>query len=45
MPCHAGFVPNGVIPTVLLPFNEDLSSDETSYCAHSCDAPELRHEI
>ena len=34
MPRHAGFVPHGVIPAVLLPFNEDFSIDEASYRAH-----------
>src|SRR5205809_5095407 len=28
------YVPSGVIPAVLLPFNEDLSIDERSYRAH-----------
>src|SRR3954464_14720641 len=28
------YVPSGVIPAVLLPFNEDLSIDEGSYRAH-----------
>ncbi len=31
---HAGYVPNGVIPAVLLPFFEDLSIDEASFRAH-----------
>ena len=34
MPSHAGFVPHGVIPAVLLPFNDDFSIDEASYRAH-----------
>lgn len=34
MPRHASFVPHGVIPAVLLPFNDDLSIDETSFRAH-----------
>ncbi|MEI6301045.1 MAG: dihydrodipicolinate synthase family protein [Betaproteobacteria bacterium] len=34
MPRHTGFVPHGVIPAVLLPFNDDLSIDEGSYRAH-----------
>jgi len=29
-----GWIPHGVIPAVLLPFNEDLSIDEVSYRAH-----------
>src|ERR1041384_6655114 len=28
------YVPSGVIPAVLLPFNDDLSIDEASYRAH-----------
>src|SRR5436190_16115151 len=28
------YLPGGVIPAVLLPFHEDLSIDEASYCAH-----------
>ena len=31
---HRDYVPRGVIPAVLLPFNEDLSIDEASYRAH-----------
>src|SRR5207344_753101 len=31
---HRSFVPQGVIPAVLLPFREDLSIDEPSYRAH-----------
>jgi len=31
---HRDYVPHGVIPAVLLPFNEDLSIDEASYRAH-----------
>ena len=34
MPRHAAFVPHGVIPAVLLPFNDDFSIDEASYRAH-----------
>ena len=34
MPRHAGFVPHGVIPAVLLPFHEDFSIDEESFRAH-----------
>ena len=34
MPRHREYVPHGVIPAVLLPFNEDLSIDEASYRAH-----------
>ena len=31
MPRHAHYVPHGVIPAVLLPFNDDLSIDEKSF--------------
>ena len=34
MPRHARYVPHGVIPAVLLPFNDDLSIDEKSFRAH-----------
>jgi 4-hydroxy-tetrahydrodipicolinate synthase len=34
MPRHSAFVPSGVIPAVLLPFEDDLSIDEKSFRAH-----------
>ena len=34
MPRHRSFIPNGVIPAVLLPFHDDLSIDESAYRAH-----------
>jgi 4-hydroxy-tetrahydrodipicolinate synthase len=34
MPRHAHYVPNGVIPAVLLPFAEDLAIDEKSFRKH-----------
>ncbi len=34
MPRDMNWVPQGVIPAVLLPFNEDLSIDEASFRAH-----------
>ena len=34
MPRVTGFLPNGVIPAVLLPFHEDFSIDEASYRLH-----------
>jgi 4-hydroxy-tetrahydrodipicolinate synthase len=34
MPRHATFIPNGVIPAILLPFHDDLSIDENSFRAH-----------
>jgi hypothetical protein len=32
MPRHANYVPKGVIPAVLLPFENDLSIDEAFNC-------------
>jgi 4-hydroxy-tetrahydrodipicolinate synthase len=37
MPRHAHYVPNGVIPAVLLPFADDLSIDENSFRKHLAD--------
>jgi 4-hydroxy-tetrahydrodipicolinate synthase len=37
MPRHPSYLPHGVIPAVLLPFNDDLSIDEASFRTH------LRH--
>src|ERR1700737_3533191 len=34
MPRHANYLPNGVIPAILLPFNDDLSIDERAFRAH-----------
>ena len=34
MPRHPHYVPHGVIPAVLLPFNEDLSIDERNFRKH-----------
>jgi 4-hydroxy-tetrahydrodipicolinate synthase len=34
MPRHPQYVPHGVIPAVLLPFNDDLSIDEKGFRAH-----------
>ena len=34
MPRHTSYIPNGVIPAVLLPFFDDLSIDEASYRSH-----------
>jgi 4-hydroxy-tetrahydrodipicolinate synthase len=34
MPRHAGYIPHGVIPAVLLPFENDLSIDEQSFRKH-----------
>jgi len=34
MPRHVNYVPKGVIPAVLLPFENDLSIDEASFRKH-----------
>jgi len=34
MPRHAHYLPRGVIPAVLLPFNDDLAIDEKGYRKH-----------
>ena len=34
MPRHKSYLPHGVIPAALLPFNEDLSIDEASFRSH-----------
>src|SRR6266436_4130469 len=34
MPRHPRYLPHGVIPAVLLPFNDDFSIDEKSFRAH-----------
>ncbi len=34
MPRHARYLPHGVIPAVLLPFNDDLSVDEKGFRSH-----------
>jgi len=38
MPRHQGYTPHGVIPALLLPFQDDLSIDERAYRAHLRDA-------
>ncbi len=39
---HPDFVPQGVIPAVLLPFHEDLSIDEASFRAHLRDVADVQ---
>jgi 4-hydroxy-tetrahydrodipicolinate synthase len=39
---HPDFVPQGVIPAVLLPFHEDLSIDEPSFRAHLRDVADVQ---
>jgi 4-hydroxy-tetrahydrodipicolinate synthase len=34
MPRHANYLPNGVIPAILLPFNDDLTIDERAFRGH-----------
>ncbi len=45
MPRHAHYVPNGVIPAVLLPFFDDLSIDEKSFRAHLSDVAARRRAL
>jgi 4-hydroxy-tetrahydrodipicolinate synthase len=42
MPRHAHYLPHGVIPAVLLPFNDDLSIDEKSFRSHLRDVAATR---
>jgi 4-hydroxy-tetrahydrodipicolinate synthase len=42
MPRHDPYVPHGVIPAVLLPFNDDLSIDEKSFRAHLRDVAAVK---
>jgi 4-hydroxy-tetrahydrodipicolinate synthase len=37
MPRHPNYIPHGVIPAVLLPFDNDLAIDEQSFRMHLCD--------
>src|SRR5204863_8371157 len=39
---HPDFVPQGVIPAVLLPFHEDLSIDEASFRSHLRDVADVQ---
>ncbi len=41
MPRHATYVPHGVIPAVLLPFENDLSIDEAGFRKHLRDVAEV----
>src|SRR5262245_24043107 len=42
MPRHASYVPPGLIPAVLLPFNDDLSIDERGFRAHLRDVAAVK---
>jgi 4-hydroxy-tetrahydrodipicolinate synthase len=37
MPRHGSYLPHGVIPAVLLPFDADLAIDEANFRKHLCD--------
>jgi 4-hydroxy-tetrahydrodipicolinate synthase len=37
MPRHSNYIPHGVIPAVLLPFDNDLAIDEQSFRKHLSD--------
>jgi 4-hydroxy-tetrahydrodipicolinate synthase len=42
MPRHAHYIPHGVIPAVLLPFNDDLSIDEKGFRSHLRDVAAVK---
>jgi 4-hydroxy-tetrahydrodipicolinate synthase len=42
MPRHANYVPHGVIPAVLLPFDDDLAIDEKGFRAHLADVAAVK---
>src|SRR5229473_3043958 len=42
MPRHPRYLPHGVIPAVLLPFNDDFSIDEKSFRAHLRDVAAVK---
>src|SRR5438093_119428 len=42
MPRHTHYIPHGVIPAVLLPFNDDLSIDEKSFRSHLRDVAAVK---
>jgi len=42
MPRHARYLPHGVIPAVLLPFNDDLSIDEKGFRGHLRDVAAIK---
>ena len=42
MPRHADYIPHGVIPAVLLPFNDDFSIDEKSFRVHLRDVAAVK---
>ena len=42
MPRHPTYIPHGVIPAVLLPFDNDLAIDEASFRKHLRDVASVR---
>src|SRR5258708_14083628 len=42
MPRHPHYIPHGVIPAVLLPFNDDLAIDEKSFRSHLRDVAAIK---
>ena len=42
MPRHVHYIPHGVIPAVLLPFNDDLSIDEKGFRSHLRDVAAVK---
>jgi 4-hydroxy-tetrahydrodipicolinate synthase len=42
MPRHTSYIPNGVIPAVLLPFHDDLSIDEKNFRRHLRDVAAVK---
>src|SRR3979490_1439714 len=42
MPRHAHYIPHGVIPAVLLPFNDDFSIDEKGFRSHLRDVAAVK---
>ena len=42
MPRHPHYIPHGVIPAVLLPFNDDLAIDEKSFRSHLRDVAAVK---
>jgi len=41
MPRHANYIPHGVIPAALLPFDNDLAIDEQSFRKHLRDVASI----
>jgi 4-hydroxy-tetrahydrodipicolinate synthase len=43
MPRHSNYIPHGVIPAVLLPFDNDLAIDEQSFYKHLWDVASVEN--